>query len=93
MKFFKILSQTGAIVKCSALKDHQLIAWIQKVVSDQQKSIDTKACAFLLQRVGSSMLDLHNEITKLMQYIGESPSITVEDIKKVVSKQHTESVF
>ena len=93
MKFFKILSQTGAIVKCSALKDYQLVAWIQKIVSDQQKSIDTKACVFLLQRVGPSMLDLHNEITKLMQYIGESPSITVEDIKRVVSQQHTESVF
>ena len=93
MKFFKILSQTGAIIKCSALKDHQLVAWIHKIVSDQQKSIDKKTCEFLLQRVGSSMLELHNEIIKLMQYIGDSPSITVEDIKKVVSKQHTESVF
>ena len=93
MKFFKVLSQTGVIVKCSALKGYQLVAWIQKLVSDQQKSIDTKACEFLLQRVGSSMLDLHNEMIKLMQYIGESPSITIEDIKKVTSKQHTESVF
>ena len=93
MKFFKILSQTGAIVKCSALKDYQLVSWIQKIVSDQQKSIDKKACEFLLQRVGSSMLDLNNEITKLMQYIGESPSITIEHIKQVVSKQYTESVF
>ena len=93
MKFFKVLSQTGAIVKCSALKDYQLVLWIQKVISKEQKSIDKKACEFLLQRVGPSMLELHNEITKLMQYIGESQTITVEDIKKVVSKRYTESVF
>ena len=93
MKFFKILSQTGAIVKCSTLKDYQLVSWIQKIISDQQKSIDTKVCEFLLQRIGSSMLEIHNEMIKLMQYIGESPSITIEDIKKVVSKRHTESVF
>ena len=93
LKFFKVLSQKGVIVKCSALKDYQLVQWIQKIVSDEQKSIDKKACEFLLQTVGTSMLDIHNEITKLMQYIGKSPSITIEDIKKITSKQHTESVF
>ena len=90
-KFFKTLSQTGAIVKCSALRDHQLSLWIQKMTSSFQKSIDDSD--FLLQRVGPSMLDLHNEIMKLVQYIGKRPSITIQDIKNVVPKNYMESVF
>lgn len=90
-KFFKTLSQRGAIVNCSGLKDHQLVLWIQKIASRFQKSIDDSG--FLLQRVGPSMLDLHNEIIKLAEYVGERSSITAEDIKNVVPRHYMESVF
>ena len=92
-KFLNAISKVGAIVKCAKLKDSQIVAWMRLIASRQQKLIDEKTCYFLLQRVGPSMLDLHNEVTKLIQHVKSKPSITTQDIQKIVSKTDMESIF
>ena len=92
-KFFKVLGQKGVLVNCSSLKEAQLPTWIQKVALRLGKNIDLQTCRLLLERVGPSMLDLHNEIMKLVQFVGQRQQITAKDVQNVVSKQYLESIF
>ena len=70
-KFFKVLAQNGAIVNCATLKEMQLPSWIQRVADQFGKKVDLESCQLLLSLVGPSMLDLHNEIMKLVQFVGQ----------------------
>lgn len=92
-KFFKLLAKHGVLVNCSSLKEAHLPAWLQRVASRLGKQVDVKTCYLLLEMVGPSMLDLHNEMMKLVQFIGSRQQITAEDVKQVASKQNLESVF
>ena len=92
-KFFKVLAQNGAVVNCATLKEMQLPSWIQRVADQFGKKVDLKSCQLLLSLVGPSMLDIHNEIMKLVQFVGQRQQITINDIQNAVSKQCLASVF
>ena len=48
--------------------------------------MDDEAAAYLADMIGSDIAALHNEIEKLVLYVGEAPSITPEDCRAICSR-------
>ncbi len=92
-KFFKSMDKNGVLVKLDRLPENQLPAWIQQISKKEGKEISQDAVLAMMQLVGSSLLDVNNEIRKLAQFIGTRSTIEVGDVREIVSHSRMESVF
>ena len=73
--------------------DNQVPQLINYIARKWNAEIESDAVALLHQFVGSSLMDVNNEIQKLIQYLGEGKKITVKDVITVVSNIKVQSVF
>jgi len=92
-KFFKSLDQKGSLVKFPRLYGNQVGPWIQQIAARFEKKLSTEGVEFLKDFVGVSLMDIHNELLKVAQYIGSRTEITIEDLRAVVSRVKIDSVF
>lgn len=73
--------------------DNQIPGWIQYIVKKWNCEIEPDALAMIHQFVGSSLMDVNNEIQKLAQFMGPGKTITSKDVITVVSNIKVQSVF
>ncbi|MBN1621339.1 MAG: DNA polymerase III subunit delta [Endomicrobiales bacterium] len=88
--FFKIVEKSGIIVDFRPLYDNELPSWIQKKVKSNGKKISIDAIQYLIEETGSSLLDLDNEINKLLLFIHDKNEITLEDVE--ILSGHTKQI-
>jgi DNA polymerase III subunit delta len=67
-------------VECYPLFDNQVPTWVERRVGEHGKRIAREAVQLLIERVGQTLSDIDNEITKLVNYTGQKPMIEVADI-------------
>ena len=90
----KHFAEVGTELQCSVLKGVALERWL--VVStrdDYGKKLEQPAAALLAELSGSELGLLTQEIGKLASYVGEKPSIGVEDVRKLVGGWKAETTW
>ncbi len=89
-KFYKKIKALGRIVNFQKLYDNQVMPWIRKMSNEIGLSIDSPACNYLQQVVGSRMRDLYSELEKIYLCYGNA-DVGLEDVKKlaIYSRSHT----
>ena len=87
------VKKAGMLVACRALKGESLSGWVMERVRQEGKQIGSEAVEVLIQTVGSEMRLLEMEITKLVCYVGDRPTITGRDIGIVVSASPDDVMF
>lgn len=92
-KHIKKLIETGVVVEFKRPYDNQIPDWIRTIAKRLKLKIDNEAVSVLHQLVGSNLTDIHSELLKLGQYLGETNSVTADDVTKVVSRVKVDSVF
>ncbi len=92
-KFYKEFMKTGTMVKFMRPKDSQVPGWIAHTVERFGKRILPNANQLLFQLVGPNLMELHNEIQKVVQFVGDKEVIEYTDIESIVSRFRVESVF
>jgi DNA polymerase III subunit delta len=92
-KHIKRILETGVVVEFKRPYDNQVPDWIRTIAKRMKLKIDNEAVTVLHQLVGSNLTDIHSELLKLGQYLGDSNVITAEDVTKVVSRVRVDSVF
>jgi DNA polymerase III subunit delta len=92
-KLAKALGRFAVIMEFQPLKDYKIPAWISNHVAKRNKTITAKACELLHAHVGNSLREIHNEIDKLLIYIGEKQSIDLDDIDHVVGISKRYNIF
>jgi DNA polymerase-3 subunit delta len=80
---FQAAEISGTIVEFKRHYDNELPAWVQKKAAQRGKKIDLSASQLLVQESGSTLLELSNEIEKLVLFTGKKGEITVEDVEAV----------
>ncbi|MCX5781128.1 MAG: DNA polymerase III subunit delta [Elusimicrobia bacterium] len=80
---FNIAEENGSIVEFKRIYDNELPQWIQRKVAQHGKKIHSEASLLLAQESGSNLLDLNNEIEKLILFVGKKTEITDEDVELV----------
>lgn len=92
-KYAKFFQDRGILVEFHRPFENQIPEWIVKLAKREKLKLDVEAVSLLQQIVGSYLSDLHNEIVKLGQYLGDNAKVTVDDVLRVVSKSRIENVF
>lgn len=95
-KFLTKLSKLKNIekIKCKPLKKKQLYRWISKTVKEKSgKTISQGAVSMLIERTDTNLLNLNNEIDKLILYGRGENEIQVHHIDKLVKNNIEHNVF
>ncbi len=87
------LKKHGEIVKFDPLSPVQLERWLDKLFSDNKKSVLPRDIGTMIKLSGQSMATLFNEYQKLLNFVGERTKITAEDVEAVVSKSADARIF
>jgi len=74
------LSEKVYHVECYPLFDNQVPDWIERRGRDHGKRIQREAAHRLIERVGQTLSDLDNELSKLASYVGAKEQITEADV-------------
>ena len=74
-------------------KEQELLVWIGRKFKKTIKTLTKGLLFYLVRTVGRSMVDLENEINKLISYKEDNNIITIEDIDKVCIKSLESHIF
>ncbi len=92
-KLYKAVSRFGRVINCEIRKEETLTGWIGSYLSSAGKRIRKSAAALLLERTGTDMYTLKNEMDKLISFSGDREEIVDDDIKEVCVQNIRSSVF
>ncbi len=81
-KFYDVIVKYGSIVEFPKQGQRELIAWISRHFSANQKRISPDLCSYLIDITGGTMTALSGEISKICAYSG-AQDIVKSDIDAV----------
>lgn len=93
----KLAKENGLIINCNTpfyaeWKD-ELSPWVRTELERHGKAFGPGALQCLIDMVGADADRLANEITKLVIYIGDAPTITVDDVRTAASPTQDQDIF
>jgi len=84
VKFFSSLpSSSVKVEEMRPLKARNLLSWIEKQVHMYDKSLTFDATKRLAEVAGNNLSQIHNEIEKIVIYVGEKKQIELDDINQI----------
>jgi len=88
-RLYKAVNEVGVAEEFNALSEGDLLKWVGTLFKKSEKNITTDTARFFLDRVGTDMNNLVNEVEKLVCFTGERDVIEKADIM-AVSSEHVE---
>ena len=92
-RLFKWINKNGCVTECTRQPEHMLKRWIAGYMKKAGKSISTKGAERLIERVGTDMEMLSNELEKCIGYVGESKLIDVPEVDAICSGVTVSKMF
>ncbi len=92
-KFFQEFKKRGALVEFKKLYDNQIPGFIREQAKEAGRSFTEDALRLFCRRVGTHLQEIHAELVKLFDYLGERTLVDVADVAAVVSDTRVDSVF
>lgn len=92
-KLYKAIAKNGLAAQMKTPSENSLRTWARKQFQAAGKSIEPGAVSLLLEKTGSTMGLLKNEIEKLIAYTGDEPVVRYKDVQAVSSDVADNSIF
>lgn len=92
-KFFVEMKKKGHLVEFRRLYENQMPAFVRSEATRLEKKIDHAAIDLLVNLIGNSLQDVVSQMEKAAAYAGARDTITLEDVKEIVSDSRAKSVF
>ncbi len=92
-RLYKWISKNGCVTECKAQTEPMLKQWIAGYLKRQGKAMSNAAAEHLMERVGTDMETLNNELDKLISYVGERDAVGDEDIDAVCAGLTVSRIF
>ncbi len=93
VKIFKLLAEKATTVEFRRLYENEIPPWISKRMERTGKAISPEAAELIPAYVGRSLREIQNEIEKLVIYVGDRQSVSVEDVNAIVGMSKQFNVF
>lgn len=90
---YKKLQQRAVTIPCKPIPDYKLSDWIRDEVKARERSIEPQAVQMLIDHVGSSLLNLKQELDKILDYKTDGSNITLADIEEVTGISGEANIF
>ncbi|SDB97785.1 DNA polymerase III, delta subunit [Pelagirhabdus alkalitolerans] len=84
-KIVKTLKNQAMTIHCEEVKSWHYHKWVDHLLDEHQLSIDPKAKDILVDKTGTHLAILENEIKKLALYVAEDTHVTEEIASQLVS--------
>lgn len=93
-KFYKTLAKGGEILEfCAPKRPQEWLAWVQSELKKRGKLMEPQVAFQFIDRVGHHTGVLSQELDKLVIFVGDRPTITIEDIAAISIRTIEASVF
>ncbi|MBM7855699.1 DNA polymerase-3 subunit delta [Desulfohalotomaculum tongense] len=92
-KIFKAVEKAGQAINFTLLKPAELAGWLDEQSRLRGIKIDRRAKELLITGTTSGLTGLISEWQKLITYIGERKSISVDDVNQVVHRSVEYKIF
>ena len=93
LSIYKSLTKYGLVVEFQLQPIRDLEVWVMNLAGKEGKVFDRGARAVFMQKCEPSMIDIKNEIDKLILYTGSKKSIEISDIESVCSFSVKTKIF
>lgn len=90
-KLFKLLRDEGTVSEMNGMDEQNLKLFVNSLL--EGKKITETSINYLLDKTGSDMTNICNEVEKLISYTIGRDVITTEDIDSVITTQITGKIF
>lgn len=92
-KLYKYIQKNGIAVELNAMSDQETLQFVAVHLGKAGKKIRQNTAQYFLEQVDNSLLNIQNELEKLIAYTMGREEITKEDIDAVCSIQVTGQIF
>ncbi len=96
-RFYKAAEKEGVVLDFPEAKpwekEKKLTEWVGKLAARERKLMSYQVCQTFVQQAGTDMPTLAQELEKLFCYIGERNEITIQDVAKICTNHHVESIW
>lgn len=92
-KMFKLVRDVGTVSEMNGLDEKNLILFVASMFQPEGKKITEASIAHLLEKTGSDMNLICNEVEKIISYSTDKDVITTKEIDAVVTTQITGKIF
>ncbi|WP_256760154.1 DNA polymerase III subunit delta [Cohnella sp. WQ 127256] len=92
-KLVKTAKSNDSVISFSPLQSEELLQWLLKRASNQDRKMGIPAAEEVLRRVGTDMQALAAETDKLCLHAGKGGSVTLESVQSLVPMATEQNVF
>ncbi len=92
-KLYKTIKDKGNVSEMNGLSEKNLKLFIVSLLDHDGKQITERTIEYFLDKTGSDMENIQNEIQKLTNYALDKDTIEVEDIDAIVTSQISGKIF
>lgn len=92
-RLYKWIGKNGCVTECQTQSEAMLKQWIAGYLKKAGKSVSVRTVEYLIERTGTDMESLNNELDKLIGFTGECPVVEVSDIDAVCSGAVISKIF
>jgi DNA polymerase III subunit delta len=92
-KLYKLIKDRGTIAEMNGLDEKNLKLFVASLFEQERKKITESTVAYLLDKTGTDMENIRNEVEKIAGYTMGNDIISTADIDAVVTTQITGKIF
>lgn len=92
-EIYKTLKNLALIINYDDSQEIELKGWVIRSFSSYGIEIKEEAINLFMEYLNNNQLRMEQEINKLIDYVGKSGTITVQDIKLLIDKDISNEVF
>jgi DNA polymerase-3 subunit delta len=92
-KLYKFVKDHGYASEMNGLDERNLKLFVASLLEQEGKRITENTVSYLLDKTGSDMENIRNEVEKILGYTMNREVVTSEDIDAVVTVQTTGKIF
>lgn len=89
----KVIEENGVVCNFERLKPMDIKRRLKAICNAYEVNVSEQNLDLLIETSGTNMLDLINEIRKLIEYAGKGGTITNESIEKLATKEFEAKIF
>lgn len=92
-KLYKAVKQMGSVVEFTAQNEQTLTRWILGILKEEKKKITPGAMNLFLEKTGTDMERIRQELEKLICYCLDKEAIEEADVQIISSEQIENKIF
>jgi DNA polymerase-3 subunit delta len=90
---YKAIEKNGVVIELGPLRPAEVKTWIREMLAEKGKKASPYLIDNIFELTGSDLSDVSNEVTNLLDYMGERNAVEQSDIDALVESRRREPIY